>query len=69
MKIVYIDRIQIDAFKVVDTIKEINGSLSFKSGDLLYFKKNQFEYFSISEEFIIEIDGKAGNYIKNHSFI
>lgn len=67
MKITYIDRKFIDNFKCIDTIKTIFATPAFTSGNLLYFKKNQFEYFTIAKDFIISIDGKEGSYAKNHN--
>ncbi len=57
MKITYREKgIPFD-FKRIDKVKTscVRG-LAFKSGDLLYFKKNDFEYLVISTDDVLKIE-------------
>lgn len=59
LKVIYRDRIFIDRFKCIDNPKELYAYSYFTSGisgDLYYFKLNEFNYKSLSAEDIISIE-------------
>ena len=58
VKVIYRDRHYIDTYKCIDNLKELHARSYFTSGisgDLYYFKLNEFNYKSLSAEDIISI--------------
>ena len=58
MRIKYRERIFIDSYRCIDTIKEINAIRMFESGGLLYIYRNRYNIVTISKEDLIEIERK-----------
>ena len=44
MIVTYIDRVQLDPFRVLDTVKTFRALSKFTQGDLTYFKTDRFNY-------------------------
>ena len=55
MKVIYRERNFIDTYKCIDHTRERNFSYSWEVGGLTYFRRGQFETFSIANEDIISI--------------
>ena len=56
MIVTYKERVLLDRFSCIDNVKKINViKKAFTSGGLTYFKKDQFNYFVIETDFIINI--------------
>lgn len=56
MIITYRERTFFNKYKCIDTIKKIHViKKAFTQGELVYFKKNNFDYFVIENNFIIDI--------------
>lgn len=59
LKVIYRERNFIDKYKCIDNLKELYARSYFTggiSGDLYYFKLNEFNYKSLSAEDIISIE-------------
>lgn len=57
MKITYRKRTFIDRFKCIDKIIKINViKRAFTQGDLIYFKKDAFNYLVLSKSDVIQIE-------------
>lgn len=59
LKVIYRDRIFIDTYKCIDFPKELYARTYFTggiSGDLYYFKLNEFNYKTLAGEDIISIE-------------
>lgn len=59
LKVIYRDRIFIDRFRCIDNLKELYVRSYFTSGisgNLYYFKLNEFNYKTLSKEDIISIE-------------
>lgn len=56
MKVTYIEKGIPHDFKRIDTIRIVCGVSSFVSGNLLYVKRNEFEYSCIAIEDIISVE-------------
>lgn len=57
MIVKYIERYQIDKYRVMDVKKELRAQSYFinANGNLYYFKVNAFEYKCISKDFVKSI--------------
>lgn len=67
MTIEYAERHSIDKYTCYDTKRKINIYRTFQNGSLLYGYIDRFNVVSIDIDMIISIDGKPGEYAKNHS--
>lgn len=57
MMITYRQRRYLDKYKCIDTPVRVRvKGLAFSNGELLYYKKNDFEYFTIAKEDILSIE-------------
>lgn len=59
VKVIYRDRIFLDRYKCIDNLKELYARSYFTggiSGDLYYFRLNEFNYKTLSKEDIISIE-------------
>lgn len=59
LKVIYRDRVFIDTYKCIDNLKELHAHSYFTSGisgDLYYFKLNEFNYKTLAKEDIISIE-------------
>ena len=56
MRVTYIEKGIPHDFKRIDTIRTVCGVSSFISGNLLYVKRNEFEYSCIAIEDIISVE-------------
>ena len=59
LKVIYRDRVFIDKYKCIDYPKELYAHSYFTSGisgDLYYFRLNEFNYKTLSGEDIISIE-------------
>ena len=59
LKVIYRDRIFIDTYKCIDNLKELYARSYFTggiSGNLYYFRLNEFNYKTLSAEDIISIE-------------
>ena len=59
LKVIYRDRIFIDTYKCIDNLKELYACSYFTggiSGELYYFRLNEFNYKTLAEEDIIRIE-------------
>ena len=57
MIITYIEKGVPFDFKRIDKIKSVRVcGFAFKHGDILYYKKNQFEYFTVAAGDIIKVE-------------
>ena len=55
MTVTYIERVQLDPFRVLDTVKTFRAVSSFKQGGLTYFKTDRFNYKVVDTAFIKSI--------------
>lgn len=55
MTVTYIDRVQLDPFRVLDTVKTFRALSSFTQGWLTYFKIDGFSYKVVGTAFIKSI--------------
>ena len=55
MIVTYIERIPIDRFRVIDTVKSFYAISYFKQGELTYFKTDSFNYQVVATAFIKSI--------------
>ena len=55
MTVTYIERVQLDPFRVLDTVKTFRALSSFTQGGLTYFRINNFNYKVIETAFIKSI--------------
>lgn len=53
MIVKYKERLFIDRFKAIDSIKELHAVGKFEQGGLVYYKINAFSYIAIAKEFVI----------------
>lgn len=67
MTIEYAERCNIDKYTCYDTKRKINIYRTFQNSSLLYGYVDRFNVVSIDIDMIISIDGKPGEYTKNHS--
>lgn len=59
LKVIYRDRIFLDKYRCIDNLKELHACSYFTSGisgDLYYFKLNEFNYKTLAKEDIISIE-------------
>ena len=59
LKVIYRERNFLDKYKCIDNLKELYARSYFTggiSGDLYYFRLNEFNYKSLSAEDIISIE-------------
>ena len=56
LKVIYRDRVFIDRFRCIDYKKELKALSYLKSGDLYYFRLNEFNYKTLGIEEIINIE-------------
>ncbi len=56
MIIRYKERIYIDSYRCIDTIKEINAIRTFQSGGLLYIYRDRYNIMTIEKNNVIEIE-------------
>ena len=56
LKVTYRERIFLDRFRCIDYKKELKACSYFKSGDLYYFRLNEFNYKTLGKEEIINIE-------------
>ena len=52
MIVTYIERMPIDRFRVVDTVKSFYAISYFKQSELTYFKTDEFNYKVVATAFI-----------------
>lgn len=55
VKVKYIERRFIDKYKCVDYEKELQAQSYWKSGNLYYFRLNEFNYKSLGDDEIINL--------------
>ena len=55
MTVTYIERVQLDPFRVLDTVKKFRALSSFTQGNLTYFKIDRFNYKVVETAFIKSI--------------
>ena len=55
MIVTYVDRVQLDPFRALDTVKTFHALSSFTQGGLTYFKIDRFNYKVIETDFIQSI--------------
>lgn len=57
MTITYIEKGVPFDFKMIDKIKSVRvREFAFKHGDILYYKKNEFEYFTVAAEDVLKVE-------------
>ena len=59
VKVIYRDRIFLDKYRCIDNLKELYACNYFTggiSGNLYYFKLNEFNYKTLAKEDIISIE-------------
>ena len=59
LKVIYRDRIFLDRFRCIDNLKELYAHSYFTSGisgELYYFRLNEFNYKTLGKEDIISIE-------------
>ena len=59
LKVIYRDRVFIDKYKCIDNLKELYARNYFTggiSGELCYFRLNEFNYKTLAKEDIISIE-------------
>lgn len=55
MIVIYRHRVYLDKYRCIDYERCIRViSFAFRQGDLLYYRKNEFEYFVICKEDLIK---------------
>ena len=56
LEVTYRERVFIDRFRCIDYKKELKALSYWRSGDLYYFRLNEFNYKTLSKEEIINIE-------------
>ena len=59
LKVIYRDRIFLDKYRCIDNLQELHAHSYFTggiSGELYYFRLNEFNYKTLSKEDIISIE-------------
>ena len=56
MTVTYIERVPIDRFRMLDTVKTFCAISSFSHGNLTYFKTDRYNYKVIGTDFVLSIE-------------